>query len=98
MEGTENHMQQYLTASCEPLCLLVEEPEVGRPEEAVEEAKEDRDVALGELRARAATLNLHFSFDNVHRGRVDSEPKRGLKLCPLGIWVSKKGPICRSEC
>ena len=51
MEGTENHMQQYLTASCEPLCLLVEEPEVGRPEEAVEEAKEDRDVALCELRA-----------------------------------------------
>ena len=91
-------MQKYLSTSCKPLGLLVEEPEVGGPEEAVEEAEEDGDVALGELRARAATLNLHFSFDNVHQGRVDSEPKRGLKLCPLGIWVSKKGPICRSEC
>jgi len=47
----------YLSASCEPLGLLVEEPEVGGPEKAVEEAKEDRDVALAELGTGAAAIN-----------------------------------------
>ena len=51
-------MRQYLSASCEPLSLLVEEPEVGGPEKAVEEAKEDRDVALAELGTGAAAINL----------------------------------------
>ena len=59
VEGGGHKWILYLSTSCEPLCLLVKEPEVGGPEEAVEEAEEDGDVALCELRARAAALNLH---------------------------------------
>ena len=58
-------MQKYLSTSCKPLGLLVEEPEVGSPEEAVEEAEEHGDVGLGELGAGAAALNLHVAYLSV---------------------------------
>ena len=64
-------MRQYLSASCEPLGLLVEEPEVGGPEKAVEEAKEDRDVALAELGTGAAAINLRVPHcQSVKRNRI----------------------------
>jgi len=49
----------HLTTARKPLCLLVEEPEVGGPEEAVEEAEEDGDVAFGELGTGAAAFNSY---------------------------------------
>ena len=52
--------RRYLTTPRKPLCLLVEEPEVGGPEEAVEEAEEDGDVAFGELGTGAAAFNSYL--------------------------------------
>ena len=65
-------MCQYLSASCEPLGLLVEEPEVGGPEKAVEEAKEDRDVALAELGAGAAAIDLRVPHCQSVKKKSDS--------------------------
>ena len=55
-----NQSRRYLTTARKPLCLLVEEPEVGGPEEAVEEAEEDGDVAFGELGTGAAAFNSYL--------------------------------------
>jgi len=59
----------HLSTSCKPLGLLVEEPEVGSPEEAVEEAEEHGDVGLGELGAGAAALNLIILAEHCSDGQ-----------------------------
>ena len=52
------HLHYHLASSREPLGLLIEEPKVGRPQEAVEKAEKNRDVRLSELRAGARAVHL----------------------------------------
>ena len=52
------YLNHYLASSSEPLGLLIKEPKVGRPQEAVEKAEKNRDVCLSELRAGACAVHL----------------------------------------
>jgi len=66
----------HLFSSCEPLGLLVEEPEISGPEEAVEEAKEDGDVAFAELGARAMAIDHLSHWPKQQNQQARTSPAR----------------------
>merc|ERR1719357_663956 len=63
----------HLGSSSEPLGLLIEEPKVGRPQEAIEKAKKNRDVRLSELRAGASAVHLFAQTKHrrIRKSRAD---------------------------
>jgi len=63
----------HLASSSEPLGLLIKEPKVGRPQEAVEKAEKNRDVCLSELRAGACAVHLFAQTKHIRiwKSRAD---------------------------
>jgi len=78
----------YLASSSEPLGLLIEEPKVGRPQEAVEKAEKNRDVCLSELRAGACAGHLFAQTKHIRiwKSRAD-----------IFQTVQAIGPCCRAR-